>query len=328
MTEPTVSDVALRAPGADVALRAPVSDVALRAPVSDVALCAPVSDVVLSQNEWTDRERRHHARVDDFLHTHRSGEPHPVWDFLFTYYSLRPRQLRRWHPGFGVALAGPSARRYLTRSGYGLDRDAVAVTREYLAARLDTACFVGRLLLATAARPVRLNCFGLHEWAMVYQAPTVRHDRVPLRLGASGTDAVVDSMPLRCSHFDAFRFFTEPAARRNAEHLTRQSQIAAEQPGCLHAGMDLYKWAFKLGPLVNSELVMECLELAADARELDMRASPYDLRDYGFDPIAIETAAGRAEYVRVQQDVAERAGPLRTALADQCDLLRRIAAGV
>ena len=58
---------------------------------------------------------------------------------------------------------------------------------------------------------------------------------------------------------------------------------------------------------------MDCLELAADARELDMRASPYDLRDYGFEPIAIETPAGRAEYVRAQQDIAERAAPLRAS---------------
>jgi hypothetical protein len=177
------------------------------------------------------------------------------------------------------------------------------------------------LLRATEARPVRLNCFGLHEWAMVYRTPSVRHAQVPLRLGAAGTDAVVESMPLRCSHFDAYRFFTAAAAPRNAEHLTRDRQLDSEQPGCVHAAMDTYKWAFKLGPLVNSELVMDCLELAAEARELDMRASPYDLRDYGFEPIEIETAAGRAEYVRPQQLVAERAAPLRAALADRCDLL-------
>jgi hypothetical protein len=72
---------------------------------------------------------------------------------------------------------------------------------------------------------------------------------------------------------------------------------------------------------VDSALVMECLELAAQARELDMRASPYDLRNYGFDPIAIETPAGRAEYVRIQQQVAERAAPLRERLAEECELL-------
>ena len=90
--------------------------------------------------------------------------------------------------------------------------------------------------------------------------------------------------------------------------------------------MDCYKWAFKLGALVESELVMDCLELAADARELDMRASPYDLRDYGFEPIAVETPAGRAEYVRLQQAVAQRAAPqFGPVLANRCDPLLRAA---
>ena len=94
----------------------------------------------------------------------------------------------------------------------------MTVTREHLLARADTVRFIAGLLRATASRPARLNCFGLHEWAMVYRAPRVRHGQVPLRLGTAGTDAVVESMPLRCSHFDAYRFFTEPATARNAEH--------------------------------------------------------------------------------------------------------------
>ena len=290
-----------------------------------------MAEVVLPEHVWRDRERIHHSRVDEFSEPHRrraqAGQAHPVWDFLFTYYSLRPRQLRAWHPGFGVALTGAAADRYLDRSGYGRGRHGVTVTHEHLLARADTVRFIARLLRATAARPARLNCFGLHEWAMVYQAPTVRHGQVPLRLGAAGTNAVVESMPLRCSHFDAYRFFTEPATRRNAEVLTRDRQVSTEQPGCVHAAMDLYKWAFKLGPLVPAEPVMDCLELAADARALDMRASPYDLRDYGFAPIAVETPAGRAEYVRAQQTIAERAAPLRATLAERCDLLLTAAAG-
>jgi hypothetical protein len=205
--------------------------------------------------------------------------------------------------------------------GDGSGNDTVGVTADYLATRLDTVEFIADLVHATAQRPARLNCFGLHEWAMVYRAPEVRHEQVPLRLGGAGTDAVVESMPLRCSHFDAYRFFTAEAAPRNVEQLTRRDQVAHEQPGCLHAAMDLYKWSFKLGPLIDSELVQDCLDLAADARELDMRASPYDLTGYGFDPITIETPAGRAEYVRAQQDVADRAAPLRAVLADRCDLL-------
>jgi len=286
-------------------------------------------EMVLDEGEWTPREQAHRERVDDFLRSFRApaGQSHPVWDFLFTYYSLRPRQLRTWHPGFGVVLAGDAAQRYVSRSGYGRAPAGVGVTREFLAGRADTVRFIAGLMRATASRPARLNCFGLHEWAMVYRSPTVRHSQVPLRLGADGTDAVVESMPLRCSHFDAFRFFTEPATELNSERLTRDGQAGAEQPGCLHAAMDCYKFAYKLGPLVDSALVMDCLELAARARELDMRASPYDLRAFGFDPIAIETPAGRAEYVRVQQHIAESAAPLRERLADHCERLLTITDG-
>jgi hypothetical protein len=287
-----------------------------------------VTDVVLAEADWTARAQAHQDTVDTFLAPHlrraASGEPHPVWDFLFRYYSLRPRQLRVWHPGFGVVLGGPqsaSALRYLERSGYGRHDDGVTVTSEYLHTRVDTVAFIGELLHATASRSPRMNCFGLHEWAMVYKAPSVRHDQVPLRLGQDGTDAVVESMPLRCTHFDAYRFFTDSAAARNAGAPSRSDQSGWEQPGCIHAAMDCYKWSYKLGPLVESELLIACLELAADARSLDMRASPYDLRGYGFEPIAVETPAGRADYVRAQQDIAERAAPLRAAIADRCDAL-------
>ena len=280
-----------------------------------------MSETVLREAGWSAVERAHVDRVDRFLRRARAGETHPVWEFLFTYYSLRPRQLRRWHPGYGVVLGGQAAERYLDRTGYGPHPEGVTVTRDYLRARADTVRFIAELLRATAARPARMNCFGLHEWAMVYRSSSVRHAQVPLRLGAAGTDAVVESMPLRCSHFDAFRFFTTPAARRNAFDLSRDRQIVTEQPGCIHAAMDLYKWCYKLGPLVDSEQLMDCLELAAAARELDMRASPYDLRGYGYLPIRIEEPAGRVEYVRAQQGIADRAAPLREALADRCDLL-------
>ncbi len=275
--------------------------------------------------DWQERERAHRERADAFLGPHRArrrtGATHPVFDFLFTYYSLRPAQLRVWHPGYGVILGGPAARRYLSRSGYAEVPGGVTVSREHLHSRAGSVRFIADLLAATAARPPRFNCFGLHEWAMVYRTRDVRHDGVPLRLGAAGTDAVVDSMPLRCTHFDAYRFFTEPAARRNAEPLSRQGQTASEQPGCVHAGMDLYKWAFKLGPLIESELVLDCLHLAADARVLDMRASPYDLRGYGLTPIAVETVGGRREYATAQQAITDRAAPLRTELLQRCTAL-------
>jgi len=45
-----------------------------------------------------------------------------------------------------------------------------------------------------------------------------------------------------------------------------------------------------------------------------MRASPYDLASLGFDPICIETAEGRAQYVTAQRELSELAEPVRQKL--------------
>jgi hypothetical protein len=176
------------------------------------------------------------------------------------------------------------------------------------------------LLAATAGRPGFFGCFGMHEWAMVYrQTPDeIRHNQHPLRFAPGELARIVEAQPLRCTHYDAFRFFTVPARPLNRIELTRDSCVENEQPGCLHANMDLYKWAYKLAPLTPAELVADCFELARDIRELDMRASPYDLSALGFAPVKVETPEGRAEYERRQSDFAERARPLRQRLLDLC----------
>ena len=198
-----------------------------------------------------------------------------------------------------------------------LDLDA------FLEARSDTVAFVRDLLNATAGRPAHLGCFGLHEWAMVYhQTPDqVRHADWPLRLGPGGTDEVVEANQIQCSHFDAYRFFTARARPLNILVPTRNSQAAMEQPGCLHANMDLYKWAYKLSPAIPSALTLSCFELAREVRELDMRAAPYDLRTLGYEPVKIETAEGKALYVAAQRDLGARAQVLRSRLLDACDAL-------
>jgi hypothetical protein len=47
-----------------------------------------------------------------------------------------------------------------------------------------------------------------------------------------------------------------------------------------------------------------------------MRASPYDLTGLGLDPVRVETAEGRTEYVRQQRTFAEHAAVLRGRLVD------------
>jgi hypothetical protein len=280
---------------------------------------------VLAVAEWTARADAHVARVDALLDGHPrrlpDGREHPVWQFLFRYYSHKPARLRRWHPGFDVGLSGAPDHRDWPHYVHVDDASTgpvVTVGRDHLVVRRDTVGHVTRLLAATAGRAPRWNCFGLHEWAMVYRDGDARRHEVPLRLGAAGTDQVVERQGLRCTHFDAFRFFTGDAVGRNAQSLSRDTQVATEQPGCVHAGMDLYKWATKLEVLVGSDVVADALELAFDLRELDMRASPYDLADLGFTPIAVETPRGRADYIAHQRRLADRAAVVRRDLLDRC----------
>jgi len=283
---------------------------------------------VLTRPQWSARAAAHESRVDGWLADHlarrRRGEKHPVFDFLFTYYSYRPAQLRRWHPGAGVVLEDADPSRFgpeyrAVEGGVTLDTDAA------LAKRQANLTWIAELLARTESRPAQLGCFGLHEWAMVYrQGPDeLRHNAFALRLGPQGTDTVVESLGVRCTHFDAYRFFTPAARPLNLLVPTRDSQPDLEQPGCLHAGMDLYRHAYKLSPLVPSDLIADCFELASEIRTLDMRASPYDLADLGYPPVQVETPEGRAEYVRAQRDFADRAAVLRSRLIELCAALRR-----
>jgi hypothetical protein len=85
--------------------------------------------------------------------------------------------------------------------------------------------------------------------------------------------------------------------------------------------MDLYKWAGKLLPWCGSDLLGECFANAWTARQLDMRASPYELRSLGYDPIPIETPEGRAEYERRQRELATASEPLRAHLRFSASVL-------
>ena len=283
---------------------------------------------ILAEAEWRVRQREHEARVRAWTDPHQAraarGEKHPVHDFLFEYYAFRPAWLRRWHPGPDVVLAGDGAREFLrwpeyreASGGVGLDLGALTPKRrEFVAWLLD-------LLAAVRDRPAFFGCNGLHEWAMVYRLPPeeTRHVGWPLRFPTGELARIVESLPVRCTHFDAFRFFTPAARPLNRTQPSRATAPGHEQRGCLHANMDLYKWAFKLAPFAPSELIADCFALARDIREVDMRASPYDFSALGFAPVKIETPAGRGEYEQHQRDFATRADPLRARLLALCGRL-------
>lgn len=269
-------------------------------------------DVLLAEEQWRPLQQHHRDRVDPWimarLERRRTGVADPVDDFLWTYYRHRPAHLRLWHPGAGVTLAGTPD--VAGHRDYRRTPDGWTPDESGLGNRLRRVEQQLSIVRATAQRPPQWGCFGMHEWAMVHglDQSEVRHAGVGLRLSTRRIAEVVAEVGLRCTHFDAYRFFT-PGAQRLQEPLTRAGQTAHEQPGCIHAGMDLYRCTYEVAAFVGSDLVVDCLAHARRARELDMRASPYDLP--GTEPVRVETPAGRREYVERQRGLAEQAQILR-----------------
>lgn len=276
-------------------------------------------NLVLPHERWTELAKEHEQRARVWIDAHMArrsrGEKHPIWDFLFDYYAVRPSHVLRWHPGAGVTLAGAAEAPHACWRDYRVDRNGnVSVDVDsFLSHRGKDMENLLALLRATEKNRTQFDCFGLHEWAMVYRQDTTRHP-LPLRLGAEGTNDVVEAHDIKCTHFDAYRFFTPPAKPLNLTVLDNSSRPAHEQCGCLHVGMDLFKWAAKMGPLVPGELLLDCFELALDIRLLDMEASPYDCRVLGYGVVPIETPEGKAEYVSRQREFTARAEPLRHRL--------------
>lgn len=98
--------------------------------------------------------------------------------------------------------------------------------------------------------------------------------------------------------------------------LSRAAQVENEQGGCIHATMDLFKYAYQLYPLLPAALLVQSLRLAIKARIIDMRASPYDVSGYeGCEvPLCVETPHGRKQYALEQEALAAEAGPVRAQL--------------
>ncbi len=287
--------------------------------IAEVASPLPRSLRVVDESSWHAQRDAHHSRVDAWitprLQRRARGLRHPVEDFLFDYYSFRPALLRRWHPGLGIGLQG-DAGSYLEWRGYVTIDGLVTVEPSTFNSRLADVRQAISILESTRARTPQFGCLGLHEWAMVYRIDDhqLRHSDWPLRLSPEEIAHVVTTQGLRCTHFDAFRFFTRAALPLNTQSLSRADQVEREQGGCLHANMDLYKWAFMAVPLIDSDLVADCFDLALRIRAVDMRASPYDFRTLGYEAITLETSTGRAEYVAAQRIFVEEADVLRGRL--------------
>ena len=150
--------------------------------------------------------------------------PHPVEDFLFTYYSLRPGAAAPLVPG----RRGGAGR--CRRSGRTGDSTGAAGSADRAAARPADRCHRRSAgLPAGPRRAARLHRHGCSarrrprpgssaasgctsgRWSSGRTTAQRRHQEWPLRLGQAGTDDVVRDHQIRCTHYDAFRFFTPPA---------------------------------------------------------------------------------------------------------------------
>ena len=239
--------------------------------------------------------------------------PHPVEDFLFEYYpypfSLAGELASRvsgsaWKSG-RVRFPSPFSDKLLLgwTDGFLFADPGRLSTKERQ--RLK---WIAELLEATRDRLPNFACHGLHEWAMVYRGKEVRHEKTTHAAAAAGGDrragGVAGDLLFASRRVPVFR-----RGGATAEPLAAglwKAAMLLEQPGCLHANMDLYKWAAKSMPWIGSELLLDCFELAMELRDLDMRASPYDLTDWGREPVRIETAEGRRIYETEQRRLAER----------------------
>ena len=179
-----------------------------------------------------------------------AGLPHPVEDFIFQYYPYPISLLEDWQPAFGIGLEFHDfeslpprfhARRYRTADSLCY-LDATQLEEK----ERSRLAWIKSLLEATQRNVPHFACHGLHEWAMVYQAENIRHATLaPLRLPQDQIDSLVNSRAITCSHHDAFRFFAKKAQPFNRLQPTLETRHQNEQPGCIHANMDLYKWAAK-----------------------------------------------------------------------------------
>ena len=288
----------------------------------------------LDARTWRAAAARHRERVLDLVHGSVDIDArHPVFNFLFVYYSFERETLLRFSPGMNAVCLGVGVDEHDLWQGRGwaasdCGGSGAMDPRLYKPSMRRAARTAAEVMRNTSQRPPHYNCFGLHEWAMLYAPPThadsepLRHQSLPLRVEQHTLNSVVESNQLACTHFDAFRFFQPAAVPLNTVRdpvPSRATQPLLEQPGCVHASMDLFRYSLKLWPFVPSTLLADSLELAIAARVVDMRASPYDLREFdgqGFDlsPITVETADGRKQYQREQAALHLRAVPIRARL--------------
>lgn len=257
---------------------------------------------------------------------------HPIYNFLHTYYRYSVEHINYFSPGMNIILEDvirEDMSKYISNECIEMkSQNQVMYSSEIFMKskkNKDAVLKYYKILLETSMREPHFGCFGLHEWAMLYSGrmnniidPLPKHQpQLQLRVSQQEIDDIVESGLLTCTHFDAWRFF-HPASQtmNHIASLDRSKQAEYEQPGCIHATMDLFKYAYTIYPMISSQLLLQCFMCAVSARIIDMRASPYDVSSFDEckSPIFIESVEGKKEYIQLQEELYLRAVPLRLQL--------------
>lgn len=286
---------------------------------------------VVSRGSWLKALEAQTQRVRHLLQGNGLQEKnHPIYNFISSYYHFKPEILFQFSPDLETTLIfnEDSDLMHLSKRGRSICADRIhfdPTKMQFSSKQIEAFLKAHRVLVSVHNRPPALHCFGFHEWAMLYSESSSidLKQNLPLRISREGIRDVLMTNKLRCSHYDAFRFFTKDSMPLNdvGVKLSRMNQDISDQPGCVHVQMDMFKWSFKIFPFIPSELLVDTLSLALQARLLDMRASPYDLKAcsnlgsmFSPDPILVETPSGRRDYQKYQMELYAKSKPIRQKL--------------
>ena len=238
-------------------------------------------------------------------------------DFLFTYYSHRPAQLRRWHPGRRGRAARtptrPSSAATTAPAPPGSPSTPTAVRARR--GRVDRAGSA-RCWRRPPARPAALRLLraarvgdGLPAdpggGAAQRLAAAARPGAAPPRSSRSGASGAATSTRSASSPPPA-RPLNLLSPTRESQHELRAAGLPARQHGPLQVGVQaVARWCpASWSPTASS--------WPGTSATLDMRASPYDLAALGYPPVRIETPDGRRR-VRRRAARLRRTGRARCA---------------
>jgi hypothetical protein len=234
---------------------------------------------ILKQN-WIETARCEQVRIRSLLSpaTIYQDRNHPIYNFIFIYFFFNQKILFQYSPGMNVEIEMESDIEQLASLNlvpelqpidphsshyFHISFQQKKITKKFLQRTLT-------LLKSVESKLPSFWCFGLHEWAMLYHSSQLPSSTpkpssslfqsLPLRVTAQQIESLINPsssstqpspLPrLRCTHFDAIRFFTPSSLPLNAitPTPTRKTVHQFDQPGCVHVNMDLFKYGICLLP--------------------------------------------------------------------------------